>query len=121
MIGGERVYEYAYRVYESVINATSSELILFFVILAVVAVPLYIITLKGRKAERQHEREEKKLLMEVIQGNSEAMTGLKAVISNSEATTNKLLEHLATGQNEIASKVNKILIAVNNGKNNQGG
>ena len=109
------MYEYAYRVYESVINATSSELILFFVILAVVAVPLYIAVLKGRKADRQHERERESLIISVIKENSEVIAGLKAALDNSGATTGKALEQLAVGQQEIASKVNKILLAVNSG------
>ena len=112
------MYEYGYRVYEEIIRQTASELILFFVIVAVAMIPLYMLTLRGRKADRQHEREEKQLIIKVIQENSEVIAGLKAALDNSGATTGKALEQLAAGQQEIASKVNKVLLAVSGHKNN---
>ena len=97
--------EYAYRVYESIVQATSSELILFFVILAVIAIPLYITVLKGRKAERMHEREREQQFIEVIKENSAVIAGLKATLDNSGDATK-------TALTEIASKANKILLIV---------
>ena len=127
--------EYAYRVYESVANATSSELILFFVILAVVSLPLYIAILKGRKAERQHERERERHILDYIRENTEVLAGLKANLDNSGDVTRSTLERIhtridekgraisgvaadvaqvKTSQTEVASKVNKILLIVDN-------
>ena len=53
--------DYAYQVYESIIQATSSELILFFVILsvflAVTSVPLYAFIMNKINAKIKHESE----------------------------------------------------------------
>ena len=103
--------EYAYRVYESIVQSTSSELILFFIIAAIVSVPLYIVVLRGRKAEREHERERGQQLIEVIRGNTEAMTGLKATLDNSGDASKASFA-------EIVSKLNRILEMVTRMDNN---
>ena len=138
--------EYAYEVYESIIQATSSELILFFIIIAVMAIPLYIVVLKGRKADKQHEREREKQILEVIKENSAVIAGLKTTLDSSGETTKNTLERIhtridslesaskgiATGvaqievkvdnssknQIEMASKINKVLLIVDSIPNN---
>ena len=50
--------------------------------------PLYIVILKGRKAEKQHEREREKLILDVVKENTKAIT-------------------------DMASKLNKLMIIVN--------
>ena len=135
--------EYAYGIYESIINATGSELILFFVILAVIAVPFYIVVLKGRKADKQHELRREQQFIEVIKENSTVMAGLKVVLENSGATTEKTLDRIhtriddtekslttissdiaeikakqyvtTTNHTEMASKINKIMLIVSGG------
>ena len=132
--------EYVYNVYESIISATASELILFFIIVAVVSVPFYIVVLKGRKAEKQHEREREKHILEVIKENTVVLAGVRVVlesngitakeafgrvhsridaqadtlvtISNDVAQINTKLDTSFTNQTELASKVNKILMIV---------
>ena len=132
--------EYPYSIYESIINATASELILFFVILAVVALPLYVAVLKGRKADKQHEREREKNILEVITKNTLILEGVRVVLENSGASTKEALERVHNridaqastlvivsndiaqintkfdnsfeNQKEIASKINKILLIV---------
>ena len=112
----------------------SGELILFFIIVAVVAV------LKGRKAEKQHEREREKHILEVIKENTVALVGVRVVlenngitakeafgrvhsridaqantlvtISNEVAQINTKFDTSFENQKEIASKVNKILMIV---------
>lgn len=93
--------DYAYRVYESIVQRTESELILFFVILAIatvalgalIALPLYGKMIKKQKAEREHEREQlreenkrererEKLIVDVIKENSTVMAGVKAVLES---------------------------------------
>ena len=96
---------YAYQVYESVVNATSSELILFFVILAVflavVSVPFYAVVSKRRKADKQHENEKhdryierEREIIAVIKENSAAIaahttvtTSLKFFLETTSADT----------------------------------
>ncbi|MCL2856218.1 MAG: hypothetical protein FWE19_00640 [Oscillospiraceae bacterium] len=117
------MYDYAYRVYESVIAATSSELVLFFVIaavvLAVVVAPLYIAVLKDRKEARkcerereekanEHQREREKLILGVVDRNSTAFEGLRTTLENAGSKSEK-------AHDEIISKVNKILTAVSGG------
>ena len=86
--------EYAYGIYEAIVSATNSELILFFVIMGLVAVPLYIVVLKGRKADKQHELNREQQFIEVIKENSTVMAGLKVVLENSGITTEKTLSRI---------------------------
>jgi len=136
--------EYGYSIYESIINATGSELILFFIILAiffaVITIPLYTMMLKGRKADKVHELEREKQVLDVIKDNSKVMASLTTVLENSGASTkesfdrihdrideqgkvqmtmtadiaqiNTKLDASSDNQKEIASKVNKLLLIV---------
>lgn len=129
--------DYAYQIYERVVNATASELVLFFVILflflSVVLLPLYVLILRGRKEEKQHEREREKQILEVISKNSAVIEGLRTTLDNSGETTKIAIDRvdnriekqntslngvatnvaqITTKQTEIASKVNKILLIV---------
>jgi len=86
--------EYGYRVYEAVVDATNSELILFFVIIAVIAIPLYIVVLKGRKAEQHHEREQRQQLIDVIKEMTSVMAGLKVTLERGTADTKTTLDRI---------------------------
>ena len=117
--------EYVYRVYEGIIAATASELILFFVIVAVVSIPLYVAVMRGRKADKLHEREREKQILEVIKENSTVIAELKVILDNSGDATKAALDRVHTridGQGntitEMASKINKILLIVDNTPNN---
>jgi len=130
--------EYGYRVYEYIVDATNSDLILFFVIIAVIVVPLYIVVLKGRKTDKQHELKREKQILEVIKENSTVIAGLKVTLDTSNVDTKSTLDRIHTridgictgiarintnidnsivNQAEIASKTNKILLIVNKGEN----
>jgi len=98
--------EYGYRVYEYIVQATNSELILFFIILAVVAVPLYTVVLNGRKAEKKHQREQQQILVDVVKENTAIMAGLKTTLEASKLDTNSLLA-------EMNNKLNKVLLIAN--------
>ena len=86
--------DYVYGVYEAIVSNTSSELILFFIILAMVTIPLYMLILKGRKVEKQHEREREQLIIAVIKENSAVIAGLKTTLDNNGASIEKSLERL---------------------------
>ncbi|MCL2703753.1 MAG: hypothetical protein FWE91_09120 [Defluviitaleaceae bacterium] len=89
-----------YGMYEAIVDATNSEVILFFIIvaivMAVVVAPLYIAVLKDRRETRKHESERdanmqatendsRQQLMGVIEKNSEAITRLSVTLDkNSE-------------------------------------
>lgn len=122
--------EYAYRVYESVIQATSSELILFFIIfavvLAVVLVPIYAMILKDRKDRRKGntesetvkhdkhlERESKMIererqILEVIKENSAVIAGLKVTLESSGETTKATLERIHTRIDDLNNTISGI-------------
>lgn len=132
--------EYGYRVYEYIVDATNSELILFFLIVAVIVVPLYIVVLKGRKADKAHEREREKAILDVVKENTAVIAGLKVTLDHSGESTKSTLERIHTriddhnnmtsnaisdiarintkfdtslaNQTEMASKINKILLIV---------
>ena len=79
--------EQAYNIYEQIIAATNSELILFFIVAALFTLPLYVIVLSGKKAARKHSlerenlnREERKQMVTLLINNTEAMTGLAGTL-----------------------------------------
>jgi len=88
------VNEHSYRLYESVVHSTSSELILFFVIAAVVALPLYGVMLKGRKAEKLHEREREALIINVIKENTGVIAGLKGTLDRMSSDVARISGHI---------------------------
>ena len=138
------MYEYAYGIYESIIDATSSELILFFIIVAVALIPLYTLVLRGRKAENQHARERDQQLIEVIKENSAVLSGLKVTLDNNGTTFVKALDRVhdrmdnqnnalaaisadlakiltntttsLDNQREMASKINKVFVIASGGQ-----
>ena len=87
----------SYSVYEAIINSTSSELILFFVIVAVAVIPYTVVVNKNKKAQRQHELEQRELEKEerqqvitvikevsgVISKNTEVTSAFKVTLENS--------------------------------------
>ena len=86
------VYEHSYRVYEAIIESTSSELILFFIIMAVFISPLYIVMMRDRKYSRKHESEKHNTYLErereiiaVIKENSAAITANTTVMTSLRA------------------------------------
>ena len=76
-----------YSVYEAVINTTSSELILFFVIVSVVSIPLYVVISKGNKEKRKHEQEQRELEKEERQQVITVIKDVSGVISQNTAVT----------------------------------
>ena len=135
--------EQGYGVLEAVVNATGSDLILFFVIIAVVAIPFYIVSSRRRKADKAHEIQREGLLLEVIKENTTVISGLKVTLDTSKVDTKATLDRIHTrideqntistgiaadvarintkfdnslaNQAEMASKINKILLIVNKG------
>ena len=130
----------AYSVLETVANVTNSDLILFFVIIAVVAVPFYIASSKRRKSDKAHEVEREKLLLDVVKENTAVISGLKITLDTSKVDTKDTLTRIhqrideqavaiktmtvdlaridtkmdksLTNDIEIASKINKTLLIV---------
>ena len=106
--------QYAYSVYESVVSATSSELILFFVILfiflGVALIPLYTLTLRKRKEERTHEREREQQIIEVIKENSNVISGLKTTLEITGRATTATLERVHTRIDEVGLHIKEISI-----------
>lgn len=85
--------EGSYRIYELIVGSTSSDLVLFFIIMAILAIPLCIVISKSRKADREHEREREAQILQVIKENSAVIASLKAALDSS--------------QTEMTTKVNK--------------
>ena len=55
----EIAMQYYYQILEQITTGTDSSLILFFVIVAAMLLPLYVLTLRERKNSRKHELEMK--------------------------------------------------------------
>jgi len=112
--------EYAYSIYETIVSTTSSELILFFILLfiflCVTVAPLYIITMRKRKEEReqerQHEREREHHIIGVIKENSSVIADLKTTLEITGKTTTTILERVHKRIDEIGANINEISISV---------
>ena len=140
--------EYAYRVYENIIQATTSDLIYFFILLsiliAVALVPSYSMLLKyrkdmrkgdaeseGMKHDKQMERETKLIererqILEVIKENTAVIAGLKVTLESFGDATRSALERIHTridganaAINEIGTDVAKIKAKLENSLSNQ--
>ena len=72
--------DYGYRIYESIISATQSELILFFIALFVFLIISQVPYYRGRKEDKLHEREREKLILDAFMENSAAITSLKVTL-----------------------------------------
>lgn len=105
------MYEYAAGIYETIIESTSSELIHFFIIIAVAVCPLFVIMLKDRKAQRthelqrdeenrKHEREGKQQIIDVLKENSTVIAGLKTTLDSNGTSFVKSLERVHERLNE---------------------
>ena len=91
--------------YEQIVMEIGSkihnELILFFVIVLIIIIPLYHMTLKGRKENLAHENarhdkylEREKQLINVITANTDAISGLKATLDLSRTSTSDSLARI---------------------------
>jgi len=126
-----------YGLYEAIINATGSELNIFFVILSIalliVVIPLYRMVLKDRKERRKGdadveavkhdkhlERENKfiereRMIIDVIKENTVAIAKLNVTLENNGEATKATLDRIHTridnvneGQTEIKKDVAQI-------------
>ena len=100
--------EYAYGLYEYIAGETSSELIFFFIIVAVLVVPLYGFMIKDRKYSRQHESDKHAKYIErereiigvvrdvsgAIKENSAVIGSLKSLLEHGSADTRKSIERV---------------------------
>ena len=139
--------EQGYGVLEAIVSTTDSGIILFFVIVAVIAIPLYVASSRRRKADKAHEIQREGLLLEVVKENTAVISGLKVTLDTSKIDTKATLDRIHTrvdeqnattsniatdvaristkldttlaNHTELASKVNKIMLIVvkNNGEN----
>ena len=119
-------YEYSHRVYEAIIESTSSELILFFIIMAVFISPLYIVMMRDRKYSRKHESEKHNTYLErereiiaVIKENSAAitanttvMTGMRAFLEAANADTKHAFARLHERMDIILNDTTHIKVAL---------
>ena len=74
--------DYGFGVYESIVSATQSEVILFFIALFVFLIISQIPYYRGRKADKLHEREREKQILDAYRENTAAITGLKVTLEN---------------------------------------
>lgn len=65
-------------VLEQIVESANSDLLLFFIILAVVAVPVLWVLQRGNAARSQQAADREQNLITVILSNTEAMCGVKS-------------------------------------------
>ena len=104
--------EYGYNVLETVANATNSDLILFFVICAVVAVPFYVASSRRRKQDKTHEIEREKLLLEVVKENTAVISGLKVTLDSSKVDTKDTMTRIHERIDDLNGKVGDLTVDI---------
>ena len=125
------MYDRIYGVYEAIIEATSSELILFFVTMALMAImvlPLYKNIIKDRKARRQHDSEKQKAsqqhdsekqdkyierereVIAVIKENSAVIASLKILFENQGSENRKSIERINDRIDTILTNIMQLKI-----------
>jgi len=75
------------------INKTNSEIILFFIIIAILflilAIPLSRILMDNKRKGKEQDIKAQKLLIDVIKGNSDVMSQLKTVLESTNSNCAK--------------------------------
>ena len=106
---------YFYGIYEAVVQAASGDLILFFVIMAVMVLPLYAIIIKDRKASRQHDSEKQNKYIErekevitVIKENSAVIASVKTLLENQGSENRKSIERINERIDAILTNIMQI-------------
>ena len=104
------MYDRIYNIYESIIQRTSSDLLLFFIVVAIPIVALYIMVLKDRRIARKHEADEelKKEAIAVIKENSAVIASLKSVLENQGTETRKSVERINERIDDVLANTQKI-------------
>ena len=100
-------------VIDHVISATSSDVILFTIILLLagllIGIPLYRSSIKLRKEDARVQLDEKSKLMEVIERNTAAFTNLEATIKYNNQSIERLLDELTSQTEHMDSNMERIL------------
>ena len=134
--------EHGYRLYEYIVQGTGSELIRFFAMAAVFAIPMYVAILQGRKAEWERQkyvaevvkdntgvmarlialleadREERKEGLNRMHGRIDAQVEVVGQMAVAVDKSNERLDAVLGNQNEAAKKIDKILHIVDSIPNN---
>ena len=104
-------------VISAVVEKTQSELILFFVLLiigfAIAYIPYYKLKKKSTNEYNQNLLEEKKMLYDVINRNSDIAATLTTTIDANNTTMSTLLQQINTGTNDL----NKAVVHLNDNQN----
>ena len=115
--------EYYYQLLENVTTGTDSSLIFFFVIVAGLVLPLYILIIKDRKYTRQHESEKHDKYIEREKEIISVMRETSAVIAENTVVTaglKSLLESHGAGIKDGMKRIHERLdsIVVSNAETN---
>ena len=111
----------------NIISITTNDVILFVIVLvvacALVAIPALCVYHKMKKDDKKAEQEERKMIIDVINRNTEAFGELKTTLSENTATTHALLKTInlnttdtheraimfTTQYESMASKLNELI------------
>ena len=109
-----KLYDRVYSIYEIIVGAASSELILFFVLVAVSIVPAYGLIIRDRVAGRKHDAEKQvkylereKEVIAVIKENSSVIAALRVVLENHGDRVVKSIERINDRIDKIADDISQ--------------
>ena len=99
-------------VLKEIINTTSSELILGLIVIAIIGVivgiPVYKLYIKRSNAVINANLEDKKLLVDVVKSNTEAIESLKVSLNMSNTTMMTMLQNIHNNTTDTLTQVTEM-------------
>lgn len=99
-------------VLKEIINTTSSELILGLIVIAIIGVlvgiPVYKLYIKKSNAVINANLEDKKLLVDVVKSNTEAIESLKVSLNMSNTTTMSMLQTIQNNTTKTLTQITEM-------------
>ena len=111
------MYEYFYKLYLAIADNSSSDLVLFFLILFASITPAYALIYRDRKSSRQHDKERQavsfereKEVVNVIKEMSESNNSLAREMSESNNNTSREFSMVVAENTGVISTLKELLL-----------
>lgn len=92
------------------LDSTNSDLIIFMIVLLVgfafLAIPMCILIHQSRKDSRRDDREDRKMILDVVNRNTEAFSDLRTSLVENNAVQNEILKNI----NKLTSENKELLV-----------
>jgi hypothetical protein len=125
--GGQAMETLDTELLREIVQSTDSSLVLFFVVIAVIAVPVCYFLHKNSRhrhavecSRREQDNKRELNLIQVITSNTAIMEGLKTTLDNNNAALSKTIERIHTRIDNQNDTLQLIFAAINKMTRNNG-